>query len=425
MGDQILNKILENTIGITQNEEEEEKETAVANNVEEQQKEQADAPIASGELARTQEKIPGVSGILAPVEDVTELITAWTKQKLAPIDAAKKITDLTYANRQKNEYIEKLQKLTEEAMQRGDKNVIVPMMPQELLNSITTKKETDGETDIEDSKFMRDSLRLITQHEMLLKAQDRISGSSGSKEEPRDWIEVAYPDGTTFKGPAHLAPQPVQQQPQNIELTQILSTLVERVKAIEESSTNPYRGQPMIRIPTGEKDENDDPIYADVPMAEAMRYGLMSQSQQPQAPPANDEKLTVILEQLAGRGNNQPTAEEIIGQIEARSELEDKKMDREILHMQRMQEIFNPRITKPNPETGIDETAVRTAQIKAQAEVDKAKIEKESKTLDLVKSALEPDPTLIPQPQKKSDKQIGREFLLNVQERARREGVPM
>lgn len=423
--DQILNKVLADTIGMTRNEEEEdEKENNAANNVEEKQKEQVN--VAPGELGRTQEIVPGVSGILAPVEDVTAFVAAYTKEKLAPVDAAKKITDLTYENKQKNAYIEKLQRAVDEAMQRGDKNVMMPSIPRELLQTLTTKKDNTGggEEDLEDSKFMRDSLRLITQHEMLIKAQDRISGSS-NKKEPNDWIEITYHDGTTFKGPSHLAPQPIQQQPQNTELKEILSALVERMSAMEQANANPYNNQPQIRLPTGEKDQDGEPIYADIPIDYAMRLGMLS-PQQPRTNEGPDERTLTTLERIAEKIGTTPTMESLIEQIEAREERDERKMEREMMRMEKWKAIFNPTPTRPNPDTGIDETAVRTAEIQARTAVEKAKIEKESKTLDLIKSALEPDPTLVQRQQpKKSDRQIGRDFLLNVQEQARREGVPL
>lgn len=417
--DQVLHRILADSMGIKQEKQEYAENKKEASIEEPQTKE---VPLVKPEeIGRTQEIVPGISGILAPVGDVTGLIAALTKEKLTPVDAAKQITDLTYENRQKNAYIEKLQKLTEEAKQRGENSVVMPMMPPELIQAMSAKKEGDGwdEGDIEDRKFMRDSFRLIRQHKMLLDAQNMTLGAGNDKNEPQDWIEVTYPDGTTFKGPSHLAPQPVQQPPQNTELTQILSTLIDRIAAIEKSNENPNRGQPMIRIPTGEKDDDGDVLYADVPMAEAMRYGLMTP---PQAPPASDERLITLLEQFSGRVNNQQTAEEIIDQIEAREARDERKMEREMMRMEKWKNIFNPTPTKPNPDTGRDETAIEKARIAADVELKKAKIEKESKTLDLVKSALEPDPTLMPQREsKQSIEEAGRKYLAKIQEQARRE----
>ncbi len=356
--------------------------------------------VTPSELSRTFETIPGLTGVMAPVEEITDYITSTQKQKLDTIEASKKITDLAYANKHKAVYIEKLKQAVEAAIQKGDKQIILPALPVEM----TQRKETKTNEDLEDTKFMKEMMKLTTQHAMMLKAQDRMLGEN--KKEERDIIEITYPDGTQYKGPADRAPKI------DSDNNKLLTTLIDRLNTIETTITNPYHNQPKIRLPTGKQDSDGEEIYADLPIDYAIRYGLLPQTTNNNSKDKDyEQRLLTLLEKMTERQT--PSSELIIQQIEEKRELEERRLEAELMRYKRIKELFNPTISVAAPNSS-DE--LERERIRAQATIAKAKEEKDTAAWNALGKALEPVPKSV------SEKEIGTDFLRKIRERVQAEG---
>lgn len=394
------------------------------------------ADIKPDDLERTFEPVLGVSGVSAPVEDVTKFFAGLQKEKIPAVDQSKMITDLTYKNKHLQAYLGRLHEAYQEALKRGEKSVFFPPLPPELFTTGGSENAGSNSEDMEEAKYMKELMKMMTQHEMMMKIQDRYMGGGKNDTEDKGIVELTYPDGSTYKGPADRAPHLMSQgyggnfggfggQPQGGANQGNNDAMNERLARIEQAIANPFANEPKIEFVTG-TNEDGTPIVSKIPINAAERYGLIPKqtSQRPQ----NDEHTMILdnivknLIALSNRIDSIPTQEQVVDRILDAEDRDANRFDKQISHFEKLKNILNPTPTHTNPETGLNETELAKERIKGETAFKLAKEEKEKQQWKTLQAIGSPDPETPVAPPIDQLEETGKEFLRKMQYQARREG---
>jgi len=387
-------------------------------------KEPVPAKVAESIVVDATKPVMGVAGATASVEDVTTFLTQLQKSKVSEIDKSKMITDLSFEKKALQTYAEQLRIAAQEAVARGEKDMLLPAMPAELVAAIrgsATGKEGEGE-DLGSSKFMKDMMQQQVQYKMLMDFQKSLN-KPDTGEEDGNIIELDYPNGTHYRGPPSLAPHLTNPgllgQPQQGGMNDALAT---RLAQIEAALQDPYARQPKVRFPTG-FNEDGTPTYSEIPIALAQQYGLLPQ-QSKQGGESNQEiarALAAIAEtqnlMAEQQGKGGATLEEMIQQAKARqlSDLEYFKV---------LKDVFSPPVVNVNKDTGVDETMLQRARVDAQSKevIEKEKTkQKQFDTLSAMFGPSEGEKSQGQTPQRDAE-EVGKAYLRKLSQSAHAAG---